>query len=76
LIRLGAQTIQESTAQELIHRNIQAVIHCQKSEDGKRRVSEIAIMKGIESGCYLLEHLIQGDAENYDRMTYYGLASS
>jgi pilus assembly protein CpaF len=56
LIRLGSGEIQESTAQELIHRNIHVIIHCQKDSQGVRQIKEIAYMRGIESGCYLLEY--------------------
>ena len=61
LIRLGSGEIQESTAQEVIHRNIHAIVHCQKDSQGVRQIKEIAYMRGIESGCYLLEYHSESD---------------
>lgn len=58
LARLGSERLSEELTLEMISRSIHAVIHCTRHK-GRRRISEIALVRGIESRCFLLEYVCQ-----------------
>jgi len=59
LVKLSKSDFDEATVRELIHRNIHGIIHCGRDPFGKRRILEIAMVKGVEASCFLLEYLVQ-----------------
>ncbi len=59
LVKLAKANFDEASVRELIHRNIHGIIHCGKDESGKRKILEIAIVRGVEASCFLLEYLVQ-----------------
>jgi len=64
LVKLAKSNIDELSVRELIHRNIHGIIHLGRDASGKRRILEIAIVRGVEASCFLLEYLVQNQDLN------------
>ncbi len=55
LIQMSQAALSETSTSDLLARNIHAVIHCSRDEQGRRRVVEIAFVRGRDAEQIILE---------------------
>jgi pilus assembly protein CpaF len=59
LVHLARTGLGESEVMELITRNIDLVIHCDRNSDAKRKVAEVIELKGRERGQFIVSEIFQ-----------------